>query len=144
MNIVLLLMVLLPYKMCWKPPGLRSQLSDYPGIYLTKDMPGMSERLAGDEAHDHQELTEGLPRSHQSHHDHRDNVDLADLVTDTEHMVDDLGEWFSQAQLDRMEADEKVFTWFTAHDWDEDDHLDGLELLKALRYELSCNRQREF
>ena len=101
-------------------------------------MSGMSERLAEEDSHDHQELTEGLPSSHQGHHDHRDNVDLEDLVTDTEHMVDDLGEWFSQAQLDRMEADEKVFTWFTAHDWDEDDHLDGLELLKALRCGHSC------
>ena len=35
-----------------------------------------------------------------------------------------------------MEVDEKVFTWFTAHDWDEDAHLDGLELIKALRCEL--------
>ena len=52
----------------------------------------MSERLEA-ESHDHHELTDSLPRSHESHHDHSDNVDLVDLVTDTEHMVDDLGEW---------------------------------------------------
>ena len=106
-------------------------------------MPGMSERLAGAESHDHQELTDDLPRSHQSHHDHRDNVHLEDLVTDTQHMVDDLGEWFSQAQLDRMEADEKVFTWFSAHDWDEDAHLDGLELIKALSHDHNYHHQGE-
>ena len=27
----------------------------------------------------------------------------------------------------------QLFLWFKAHDWDEDDHMDGLELLKALR-----------
>ena len=43
---------------------------------------------------------------------------------------------FSRAQLDEMEVDEKVFTWFSAHDWDEDSHLDGLELIKALRCDL--------
>ena len=121
----------------------RFRFSDYPGIYLTLAMPGMSERLAGTESHDHQELTDDLPRSHQSHHDHRDNVDLEDLVTDTQHMVDDLGEWFSEAQLDRMEADEKVFTWFSAHDWDEDSHLDGLELIKALSHDHNYHHQGE-
>ena len=44
---------------------------------------------------------------------------------------------FTKSQLDAMEVDEKVFTWFTAHDWDEDAHLDGLELIKALRCDLS-------
>ena len=63
----------------------------------------MSERLVKsgeEESHDHHELTDDLPKEHQSHHDHRDNVDLEDLVVDTQHMVDDLGEWFSQSQLD--------------------------------------------
>ena len=41
---------------------------------------------------------------------------------------------FTKSQLDKMDVDEKVFTWFTAHDWDEDSHLDGLELIKALRF----------
>ena len=63
----------------------RFRFSDYPGIYLTLAMPGMSERLAEDGSHDHQELTEDLPRSHQSHHDHRDNVDLEDQETQTCH-----------------------------------------------------------
>ena len=45
------------------------------------------------ESHDHHEMTDTLPSHHLSHHDHSDNVDLEDLVTDTEHMIDDAGEW---------------------------------------------------
>jgi hypothetical protein len=66
------------------------------------------------------------------HHDH-EAVDMADLVMDTEHMLDDMGELYSQQELKRMELDEKVFLWFQAHDWDQDSHMDGTELLKALR-----------
>ena len=66
----------------------------------------MSERL--ETSHDHSELVDNVPVSHQAHHDHSDNVDMVDLVTDTQHMVDDLGEWYTQSQLDKMELDEKV------------------------------------
>ena len=52
----------------------------------------MSEMLEK-ESHDHHEMTDTLPSHHRSHHDHSDNVDLEDLVTDTEHMIDDAGEW---------------------------------------------------
>ena len=112
---MLLLLLLMTSVNGWKPPG-------------------MSERQSS-ETHDHGELTENVPKSHEAHHDHSDNVDMLDLVTDTQHMVDDLGEWWSQSQLDRMELDQKVFTWFSAHDWDEDTQLDGLELIKALSHD---------
>ena len=68
------------------------------------------------------------------HHDHNSAVDMADLVMDPEHMLDDLGpDLFTEQELSRMEVDEKVFLWFQAHDWDQDAHMDGTELLKALR-----------
>ena len=46
-------------------------------------------------------------------------------------------------QLDRMELDQKVFTWFTAHDWDEDTYLDGLELIKALSHDHNYHHPSE-
>ena len=90
----------------------------------------MSERVDSS-GHDHSDLVDEVPVSHQQHHDHSDNVDMVDLVTDTQHMVDDIGPWYSQTQLDKMELDQKVYIWFSAHDWDEDTFLDGLELIKV-------------
>ena len=103
----------------------------------------MSERTEAGEGHDHSDLVDNVPKSHESHHDHSDNVDVVDLVTDTEHMVDDLGEWYTKTQLDKMEVDQKVFIWFTAHDWDEDTYLDGLELVKALSHEHNYHHPSE-
>jgi len=72
---------------------------------------------------------------HPVRHDHSDNIDMADLVTDSEHIIDDLGEMYSMKDFDKMTMDEKVFMWFNAHDWDTDSSLDGLELLKALSHD---------
>ena len=44
---------------------------------------------------------------HSNHHDHSDNIDLADLVLDTEHMLDDL-DIYTERELDSMNVDEKV------------------------------------
>ncbi len=66
------------------------------------------------------------------HHDH-DAVDMADLVLDSEHMLDDMGNLFTEQELAKMELDERVFMWLEAHDWDDDQHMDGTELIKALR-----------
>ena len=46
---------------------------------------------------------------------------------------DDLGPFtlYTRSQLDSMELDQRVFLWFSAHDWDEDEALDGLELVKV-------------
>ena len=56
---------------------------------------GMSERAE----HDHTEHQKDLPEDHATHHDHSDNIDVADLVTDTEHMLDDLGDWYTKDEL---------------------------------------------
>jgi len=58
---------------------------------------------------------------------------MADLVMDSAHMMEDLGELYTQQELKRMEVDERVFLWLEAHDWDQDSHMDGTELFKALR-----------
>merc|ERR1719347_572818 len=93
--------------------------------------PGMSERDGSQEEHIHGEDREDLPPGHKKHHDHSDNIDVADIVVDEEHLKDDLGDIYTIKELEAMDIDEKIFSWFTAHDWDIDEHLDGLELVKA-------------
>ena len=44
---------------------------------------------------------------HANHHDHSDNIDLADLVLDTEHILDDL-DIYTERELESMNVDEKV------------------------------------
>ena len=48
-----------------------------------------------------------LVHRHANHHDHSDNIDLADLVLDTEHMLDDL-DIYTERELESMNVDEKV------------------------------------
>ena len=58
-----------------------------------------------------------------------DGVSVPDIIVFPQ---DDLGPFtlYTRAQLDGMELDQRVFLWFSAHDWDEDEALDGLELVK--------------
>ena len=51
--------------------------------------------------------TDHLVHRHANHHDHSDNIDLADLVLDTEHMLDDL-DIYTERELESMNVDEKV------------------------------------
>ena len=44
---------------------------------------------------------------HEAHHDHSDNIDVADLVLDTEHILDDL-DIYTERDLEKMDVDEKV------------------------------------
>lgn len=104
------------------------------GVALGWVPPGLSEREVSGNSHvEEVEEVEELPPGHANHHDHHDNIDLADLVLDTEHILDDL-DIYTKKELESMDVDEKVFTWFSAHDWDLDEHLDGLEMLKALSH----------
>lgn len=119
----LIMLALLPHIQSWVPPG-------------------MSEH-AETVNHDHSDQQKDIPEGHEIHHDHSDNIDVVDLVTDTEHLVDDLGDWYTKAELETMNVDEKIFTWFTAHDWDTDDHLDGLEMLKAMSHEHNYHHPEE-
>jgi len=76
-------------------------------------------------------------------HDHSDNIDVADLVIDTEHLMDDIGDVYSKKDFEKMGTDEKVFMWFNAHDWDLDTCLDGSELLKALSHDHNYHHSPE-
>jgi len=87
--------------------------------------------------------TSDLPVEHVGHHDHGDNINVANVVLDEEHLIDDLGGIYTTNELKTMNIDEKVFTWFNTHDWDLDNHLDGLELLKALSHEHNYHHPEE-
>ena len=78
----------------------------------------------------------------RDHHNHNKNVELTDLVMDTEHLEDDLN-WYTKEEFDGMGVNEKVFSWFTAHDGDEDKNLDGLELIKSLNHEHNYHHPEE-
>ena len=52
-------------------------------------------------------IDDHLVHRHANHHDHSDNIDLADLVLDTEHMLDDL-DIYTERELESMNVDEKV------------------------------------
>ena len=53
------------------------------------------------------QLIDSFANRHTNHHDHSDNIDLADLVLDTEHILDDL-DIYTERELDSMNVDEKV------------------------------------
>merc|ERR1712001_230147 len=53
------------------------------------------------------------------------------IVEDTEHIKEDFEDLYTKNELDEMELDRIAFTWYTAHN-DDDEGLDGLELLKAV------------
>jgi len=69
-------------------------------------------------------------------HDHSDSMDVADLVIDTEHLMDDIGDMYSKRDFEKMGTDDKVFMWFNADDWDLDTFVDGSELLKTLSHNI--------
>ena len=52
-------------------------------------------------------MIDSFVNRHSNHHDHSDNIDLADLVLDTEHILDDL-DIYTERELDSMNVDEKV------------------------------------
>lgn len=95
----------------------------------------MSERDKVEAPHEHKEDS--------GHHDHSDNLDVADVVLDEEHLTDDLGGIYTEKEIEAMDVDEKVFTWFNTHDWDLNEHLDGLELLKALSHDHNYHHDPE-
>jgi len=113
-------------------------LSSFTTISIAWVPPGMSERAAELHAEDQtSHMSESHHEGHETehHHNHNENENVGDLVRDTEHLMDDMGDVYTEDELAKMETDERVFTWFQAHDQDSDGTLDGLELLKALSHD---------
>lgn len=60
-------------------------------------------------------------------------ADFNKIVEDTEHIKEEFEDLFTEDDLMQMEHDQIAFTWYTAHN-DEDEGLDGLELYKAIKH----------
>eukprot|EP00093_Oithona_nana_P008151 08151.XXX_69467_66536_1 [CDS] Oithona nana genome sequencing. len=60
-------------------------------------------------------------------------ADFNKIVEDTEHIKEEFEDLFSEDDLMQMEHDQIAFTWYTAHN-DDDEGLDGLELYKAIKH----------
>jgi len=108
--------------------------------------PGMSEHYDQPSYQPADQFTDQHPDSQiheQEHHQHQDSENVADIVTDTEHIIDDLGEVFTEQQINRMNVDEQLFLWFESHDWDESTRMDGLELFKALSHDHNYHHEED-
>ena len=55
-------------------------------------------------------------------------------VEDKEHLKEDLEERFSKEAVENMTDEEKDYHYFRLHDFDKNDMLDGLEVLKAVNH----------
>lgn len=53
------------------------------------------------------------------------------FIHEAEHLREDLGAWAKNKELSEMTEDEKNFYYFKVHDADNNDFLDGLEMLQA-------------
>ena len=56
------------------------------------------------------------------------------MVEDKEHLKEDLEERFSKEAVENMTDEEKDYHYFRLHDFDKNDKLDGLEVLKAVNH----------
>lgn len=136
MNWVIIL-ILLHHTQCWVPPGLNSH----------REEPAPPELQQEATHHGHRPMHDSGNQIHgedgnEEHHDHK-KEDVAEMILDKEHISDDFGELYQEEDIKKMDLEEQLFLWFKAHDWDEDDLMDGLELLKALSHEHNYHHPEE-
>ena len=55
-------------------------------------------------------------------------------MEDKEHLKEDLEERFTKEAVENMTDEEKDYHYFRLHDFDKNDMLDGLEVLKAVNH----------
>lgn len=65
-----------------------------------------------------------------------------DLLHDTEHIREDLGEWVSKVDTHKMTPEELEFHYFKLHDFDNNTKLDGLEILQAIHHTVHYNEEQ--
>jgi len=116
----------------WVPPGMSEHLdqTNSPGAEETTVTPLPTE-------------SQLQPTDTNSDHTHKDNANVAEVIMDAKHIIEDMGEIFSEQQVDHMDLDEKLFLWFQTHDWDKNDQMDGLELFKALSHDHNYHHDEE-
>ncbi|CAL4182303.1 unnamed protein product, partial [Meganyctiphanes norvegica] len=57
-----------------------------------------------------------------------------DIMHDLDHLIEDLPDYLSEDDVEAMSPTEKDYHYFKMHDYDNNLHLDGLELLSALSH----------
>lgn len=77
----------------------------------------------------------------RSSHHHKQVVEGGSLLGEevvghmvNEHLADQLGEVYSEVAVENMTEEERDFHYFTVHDYDNNNFLDGLEVLKAVNH----------
>ncbi|KAJ4429979.1 multiple coagulation factor deficiency protein 2 homolog [Periplaneta americana] len=64
------------------------------------------------------------------------------LLHDTDHIREDLGEWVSKVDTRKMTPEELEFHYFKLHDFDNNTKLDGLEILQAIHHTVHYNEEQ--
>jgi len=119
----------------WVPPGLNQKIyHEVPDSHV--EAPPITEQFKYD-------TNVGNEIHNEDHHDHKSNDNVEEMVLDNEHIIDDFGEILNEDEIKKMDIDEQLFLWFKAHDWDENDYMDGLELLKALSHDHNYHHEAE-
>jgi len=127
--------LLISLSRCWVPPGLNQKIyHDVPDSHV--EAPPIADQIKHN-------TNEGHERLDEDHHDHKSNDNVEEMILDNEHIIDDFGDVLNEDEIKKMDIDEQLFLWFKAHDWDENDCMDGLELLKALSHDHNYHHPEE-
>nr|CAD7418256.1 unnamed protein product [Timema poppensis] len=83
----------------------------------------------------------GKSFTHQHYRPHKTDGEEApkltqdtDLLRDTDHIREDMGEWVTKEDTQKMTPEELEFHYFKLHDFDNNTKLDGLEILQAIHH----------
>jgi len=60
--------------------------------------------------------------------------EFAEIIEDKEHIQDEFDHMFSKDEIRHITDEQMAFTWFSGHDTDGDEMIDGLELYKAIHH----------
>merc|ERR1712001_49836 len=60
--------------------------------------------------------------------------EFTEIIEDKEHIQDEFDHMFSKSEIRQITAEEMAFAWFSGHDTDGDEMIDGLELYKAINH----------
>ncbi|KAJ9597666.1 hypothetical protein L9F63_011468 [Diploptera punctata] len=90
----------------------------------------------------------GKVMSHHHYRPHRPVHDTSlkltqdtELLHDTDHIREDLGEWVPNVDTHKMTPEELEFHYFKLHDFDNNTKLDGLEILQAIHHTVHYNEE---
>ncbi|KAG0414581.1 hypothetical protein HPB47_008277 [Ixodes persulcatus] len=73
--------------------------------------------------------------------DLRSKYSAAEIVRDTDHIRRDLSRVLHLAQLGELETEETTFYFMRMHDYDDNDKLDGLEMMQAFGHLMEHNNE---